>query len=138
MIGGLSITSVPLTFLSKLRNKRNPYAQPHHPNNHSHACQAPSHIDLLAHAREAAGRHPITGQSRSSKKANGKGKGKQGVMMGGEEASERKKAYLAWAAKNPQLRGSPYASYEEFVKEKVARRGLPEQAWTRGEYYAPE
>ena len=171
MTNGLSITSTPLLFLSKLRNKRNPYAQPHHPNNHSQVhiqdptaprdpqtCQAPAHSDLLAEARLVAGRHPVTGrcistepqpqtqtQSRSwtgksKAKGIGKGKGKQKQKeISEEEANEQKKAYVAWAAKNPQMRGSPYASYEEFVKEKVARRGLPEEGgrWVRGEYYAP-
>ncbi|KAI1543713.1 hypothetical protein PtrSN002B_007765, partial [Pyrenophora tritici-repentis] len=142
MANGLSITSAPLRFLSKLRNKTNPYAQPHHPINHGHTepttCKAPAHVDLLAQAREAAGRDAVTGrrvvqvqrqaQSQSqtqqdeievvqsqtrSRPWKPKPKPKQHELSR-QEAEAEKKAYLAWAAQRPQERGSPYASYEEF------------------------
>ena len=174
--GLLSISSAPLTFLAKLRNKKNPYAQPHHPNNNNNNNHGYSHLpvhmhnasfdvesyhdsphsDLLAQARQAAGRHPVTGrrvgnttspqtQKQPETHTGSKlwrRKRKQEVTTtttttSVDEARERKKAYLAWAAEHPQTRGSPYESYEEFVSEKVARRGLGEQTWARGEYYAP-
>ncbi|CAE7200216.1 hypothetical protein PTNB85_07941 [Pyrenophora teres f. teres] len=195
MTHGLSITSAPLLFFSKLRNKTNPYAQHHHPINHSHSCShaepatchAPAHADLLAQAREAAGRDAVTGRRVSGRMGGesqtqaqmqaksqtqtqtqqGEGEGEVGQIqtqtlsqtpsqawkaegrvkqeeneLSRQEAEEQKKAYLAWVAQNPQMRGSPYGSYEEFVREKVERRGLvgrglEERAWVRGEFYAP-
>ena len=173
---GLSISSAPLAFLAKLRNKKNPYAQPYHPNNndnhgYSHlsahiydtcsdteSCHDSPHSDLLAQARQVAGRHPVTGRRVSnnaspqaklqtqprpqthtrSKIWRRKAKQEATTMTTSvDEAREQKRAYLAWAAENPQTRGSPYESYEEFVREKVMRRGLGEQTWARGEYYAP-
>jgi hypothetical protein len=137
-MAGLSITSVLLSPINKLRGKSNPYQKPRHANNIPDPADTPNSNDLLAEARQAAGRDPVTGRrtpKTSSKKAN-----KQQLPLEQQQraAIEQKAAFLAWAAKHPQAAGRPYESYEAFVQEMVAKRtGNVEPRGAMG-YYAPE
>jgi hypothetical protein len=132
---GLSITSTLLSPFNKLRGKSNPYQKTHHASNLFMSVNTPTSSDLLAEARQAAGRDPVTGRrqpSQSAKKQQPSLEQQQQVM------EEQKAAFLAWAAKNPQAAGRPYESYEAFVQEMVAKRTGNVEPRGETEYYAPE
>ncbi|KAG9194557.1 hypothetical protein G6011_04592 [Alternaria panax] len=137
-MAGLSITSALLSPVNKLRGKSNPYQKTHNVNNIPLATDTRTSDDLLAEARQAAGRDPVTGRrtpGATSKKAK-----KQQLSLEQEQqaAAEQKVAFLAWAAKHPQAAGRPYESYEAFVQDMVAMRTGNVAPSGGTEYYAPE
>ncbi|CAN9156275.1 unnamed protein product [Alternaria alternata] len=137
-MAGLSITSALLSPINKLRGKSNPYQKSGNANRTSHPSDTPTSDDLLAEARQAAGRDPVTGQRTpgpASKKAK---KQKMSLEQEQQAAEEQKAAFLAWAAKHPQAAGRPYESYEAFVREMVAKRTGNVAPSGRTEYYAPQ
>ncbi|CAI9632520.1 unnamed protein product [Alternaria burnsii] len=137
-MAGLSITSALLSPINKLRGKSNPYQKSGNANRTSHPSDTPTSDDLLAEARRAAGRDPVTGQRTpgpTSKKAK---KQKMSLEQEQQAAEEQKAAFLAWAAKHPQAAGRPYESYEAFVREMVAKRTGSVAPSGRTEYYAPQ
>ncbi|USP75953.1 hypothetical protein yc1106_03227 [Curvularia clavata] len=144
---GISITSTASSFFNKLRGKSNPYEKSYRtqsyvaPTSHTNLSPPSAHpdTDLLAEARQAAGRDAVTGR-RQVEATNQTFVQKQPPLQSsGQTASEQKAAYLAWAAQRPQERGKPYGSYEEFVQEMIEKRdGRREAGDGSSSYYAPE
>ena len=143
----ISITSTASSFFNKLRGKSNPYEKAYRtqsyiaPTNHTNLSQpsAAPDTDLLAEARQAAGRDPVTGR-RHTELADQTSVQPQTLSHSPRQTTaEQKAAYLAWAAQRPQERGRPYGSYEEFVQEMTEKRdGRREAGGALSSYYAPE
>jgi hypothetical protein len=95
--------------------------------------------DLLAEARQVAGRDPITG--RRPPGATGPSAGERRLPVAAPpqqpvaappQAADPKAAYIERAKQNGQR---PYESYEAFVQDMVAKRS---GNVVESEYYAPE
>jgi hypothetical protein len=152
-MSGLSISSKPSSFFKKLRGKKNPYEKaptaafspapvstatnttgPHIALSNServiplHPASPREAPDLLAEARQVAGRDPVTGRPRID--IASQGSGPQQPLAEPSQAADPKAAYIERARQSGRV---PYESYEVFVQEMVAKR-------VRGgsEYYAPE
>lgn len=151
--------------LSSLFGKKsNPYTSAYHPGHNplpkntsarlpSSELQDQTNRNLLAEAREAVGRDPVTGQRRpegygylpSEGNNPGHHPDQQTLSDGGVSLSilrqieeEERTCYQSRAAKGKQVTGS---KYDLLVKEALARRDAESRVRaTRGghEYYAPE
>ncbi|KAF1945218.1 hypothetical protein EJ02DRAFT_419747 [Clathrospora elynae] len=147
------------SFLDKLRGKSNPYKNTHHlghnPNPALTSKNAPenpasftqkllprrpaSPPDLLAEARQLAGRDPVTGKRHAYMIAQTASERQQHLAEVRQSATDERTAYRDRAAKTQQ---TPGQRYDLFVQEMVAKRDGDAVALraVRGgaEYYAPE
>jgi hypothetical protein len=163
-MSGLSISSTPLSFLQKLRLKKNPYEKAprasFNPAPVSTATNTPGpHIalsgsarviplrpaspreasNLLAEARQVAGRNPVTGRrpAGATGPAMSETRGpvaeiSRQTVAAPSQAADPKIAYIERAKQNGQR---PYESYEAFVQDMIAKRSGNA---VESEYYAPE
>ncbi|RAR15206.1 mitosis protein dim1 [Stemphylium lycopersici] len=135
---GHTFMSVASSVFKKLHWKDNPYEKSYRAHDCATGTEQPikqpqtphQSTDLLAEARQAAGRDRVTGRLR----ANVPGETYSERRPEGDAlkaaAADQKAAYLAWAAQKPHERGVPYASYEAFVQDMVAKRnGTRDIAW---------
>ena len=146
-MSAISITSTAPSFFNKLRGKSNPYEKTYRNQpNTTLTCQttrqqpnARPENDLLAEARQATGRDPVTGRRRAELAGQTFTQQSSAPQTSGQTAADQKAAYLAWAAQKPHERGQPYSSYEEFVQEMIEKRdGRRQAVGGPAGYYAPE
>jgi hypothetical protein len=141
-MAGMSVSSTASSFFNKLRGKSNPYEKAHRPQSYNTTStqttnNTPSNVrpnnDLLAEAREAAGRDPVTGRRRAHL-AHQTLNQQQPALHGPKQTPTEQRA-----AQRSQERAQPYSSYEEFVQEMIERRdGKREATDGASSYYAPE
>ncbi|EOA87023.1 hypothetical protein ACJQWK_09149 [Exserohilum turcicum] len=148
-MAGLSVTSTASSFIKKLCGKSNPYEKAYRAQSNTTSAiqttnpptstRTDNHHDLLAEARQAAGRDPLTGRKTTRIPDPTSTERYPARDTPAQTAAAHKAAYLAWAAQNPEERGTPYASYEEYVQEMLEKRhGGRDAVRSETSYYAPE